>query len=154
MHWLIGHWNDKWLSFWKYLFEVYPLDQYQEHFNPNILACVHYDLIDDKSILLQVMTWGRQTPGPWFNIDMSSWQYSKSHCGDKTVVRLTFWPDFTFSMPGNSSLKCETEKATLVAQSGHGIVLHTDKLFICWFVPGYGLYRCLIRIRTSNNITW
>ena len=27
------------------------------------------------------------TSGPWFNIKMSSYQYRKSHCGDKTVVR-------------------------------------------------------------------
>ena len=27
--------------------------------------------------------------GPWFNIDMSSYQYRKSHCGDKAVVRST-----------------------------------------------------------------
>ena len=26
-------------------------------------------------------------PGPRFNIKMSSYQYKKSHCGDKTVVR-------------------------------------------------------------------
>ena len=26
-------------------------------------------------------------PGPWFNIKMSSYQYRKSHCDDKTVVR-------------------------------------------------------------------
>ena len=26
-------------------------------------------------------------PGPWFNIKTSSYQYRKSHCGDKTVVR-------------------------------------------------------------------
>ena len=25
--------------------------------------------------------------GPWFNIKISSYQYRKSHCGDKTVVR-------------------------------------------------------------------
>ena len=28
--------------------------------------------------------------GPWFNIDMSSYQYRTSHCGDKTVVRLSY----------------------------------------------------------------
>ena len=28
-----------------------------------------------------------QSPGPWFNIKMSSYWYRKSHCGDKTVVR-------------------------------------------------------------------
>ena len=29
-------------------------------------------------------------PGPWFNIKMSYYQYRKSHCGDKTVVRLSY----------------------------------------------------------------
>ena len=29
-------------------------------------------------------------PGPRFNIKMSSYQYRKSHCGDKTVVRLSY----------------------------------------------------------------
>ena len=24
--------------------------------------------------------------GPWFNIKMSSYQYMKSHCGDKTIL--------------------------------------------------------------------
>ena len=27
----------------------------------------------------------KQPPGPWFNMKMSSYQYRKSHCGDKTV---------------------------------------------------------------------
>ena len=30
------------------------------------------------------------TPGPWFNTDVSSYQYRKSHCEDKTVVRSSF----------------------------------------------------------------
>ena len=29
-------------------------------------------------------------PGPWFNIKISSYQYRKSHCGDKTVVRSSY----------------------------------------------------------------
>ena len=29
-------------------------------------------------------------PGPWFNMKMSSYQYRKSHCGDKTVVRSSY----------------------------------------------------------------
>ena len=28
-----------------------------------------------------------KTAGPWFNIKMSSYQYRKSHCGDKTILR-------------------------------------------------------------------
>ena len=31
-----------------------------------------------------------QVPGPRFNIKMSSYQYRKSHCGDKTVVRSSY----------------------------------------------------------------
>ena len=31
-----------------------------------------------------------RTPGPWFNIKMSSYQCRKSHCGDKTVVRSSY----------------------------------------------------------------
>ena len=30
------------------------------------------------------------SPGPWFNIKMSSYQYRKSHCGDKMVVRSSY----------------------------------------------------------------
>ena len=30
------------------------------------------------------------TAGGWFNIKMSSYQYRKSHCGDKTVVRSSY----------------------------------------------------------------
>ena len=28
--------------------------------------------------------------GPWFNIKMSSYQYRKSHCGDKTILRPSY----------------------------------------------------------------
>ena len=33
-----------------------------------------------------IYTWS----GPWFNIKMSYYQYRKSHCGDKTVVRSSY----------------------------------------------------------------
>ena len=29
-------------------------------------------------------------PGPWFNIKMTSYQYRKSHCGGKTILRLSY----------------------------------------------------------------
>ena len=32
--------------------------------------------------------------GPWFNIKMPSYQYRKSHCGDKTVVRSYLSPQY------------------------------------------------------------
>ena len=31
-----------------------------------------------------------QRPGPWFNIKMTSYQYRKSHCGDKTILRPSY----------------------------------------------------------------
>ena len=31
-----------------------------------------------------------KSPGPWFNIKMSSYQYRKSHCGDKTILRPSY----------------------------------------------------------------
>ena len=32
----------------------------------------------------------RSGPGPWFNIKMLSYQYRKSHCGDKTILRPSY----------------------------------------------------------------
>ena len=29
-------------------------------------------------------------PGPWFNLTMSSYQYRKTHCGDKTILRPSY----------------------------------------------------------------
>ena len=29
-------------------------------------------------------------PGPWLNIKMTSYQYRKSHCGDKTILRQSY----------------------------------------------------------------
>ena len=39
------------------------------------------------------MTLRARTSGPWFNVKMSSYQYRKSHCGDKTVVRSSYLLD-------------------------------------------------------------
>ena len=63
------------------------------------------DLIDVKSTLFQVMACcltatshylNQRSPrsmnpsGPWFNIKMTSYQYRKSHCGDKTILRPSY----------------------------------------------------------------
>ena len=32
----------------------------------------------------------RHSPGGWINIKMSSYQYRKSHCGDKTILRPSY----------------------------------------------------------------
>ena len=38
-----------------------------------------------KGILLS-----QRSPGPWFNIKTTSYQYRKSHCGDKTILRPSY----------------------------------------------------------------
>ena len=43
--------------------------------------------------LFLLMPWHLMAPGPRFNIKMSSYQYRKSHCGDKTVVRSSYLPN-------------------------------------------------------------
>ena len=52
-----------------------------------------YDLHAKSSIFFTripySMTRGKAS-GPWFNIKMLSYQYRKSHCGDKTVVRSSY----------------------------------------------------------------
>ena len=47
----------------------------------------------DTSIFYQsavILPHGRQEPGPRFNIKMTSYQYRKSHCGDKTILRPSY----------------------------------------------------------------
>ena len=40
------------------------------------------------SVIWKVSRW--LSSGPWFNIRMSSYQYKKSHCGDKTILRPSY----------------------------------------------------------------
>ena len=45
-----------------------------------------------REVPLDTCIWdvSSECPGPWFNIKMSSYQYRKSRCGDKTVVRSSY----------------------------------------------------------------
>ena len=44
-----------------------------------------------KTLLWQCQCSGSTvSPEPWFNIEMSSYQYRKSHRGDKTILRLSY----------------------------------------------------------------
>ena len=48
------------------------------------IACVNWST--------QSPSWqsGKATSGGWINIKMSSYQYRKSHCGDKTILRPSY----------------------------------------------------------------
>ena len=67
-------------------------------------ACTDYDLLimykcvkfceinihsfNQCLLIIREVQW--QSPGPRFNIKMTSYRYRKSHCGDKTVVRSSY----------------------------------------------------------------
>ena len=60
--------------------------------NNTVTAVIYlYAIINPRdATVTRVSTIGSKTSGPWFNIKMSSYQYRKSHCGDKTVVRSSY----------------------------------------------------------------
>ena len=58
--------------------------------------------------------WGHRS-GPWFSIKMLSYQYRKSHCGDKTIVRSSYLHNgisYTGKMP------------SLYIESGPGLIFY------------------------------
>ena len=42
-----------------------------------------------RQLYIETAPWS--LPGPWLNIKMPSYQYRKSHCGDKTAVRSSYF---------------------------------------------------------------
>ena len=66
----------------------FPVARWHLYFESGPWALIQY-----KDVILPVSPTTPHTsssPGPWFNIKMPSHQYRKSHCGDKTVVRLSY----------------------------------------------------------------
>ena len=61
-------------------------------------------------------------PGPWFNMKMTSHQYRKSHCGDKTILRPSYL---------------------------HNGISYTDKMtFLYWIRPWMCLYQTDLQQQT------
>ena len=50
----------------------------------------HTDLVMAFSLKFEGKNPGVRIPGPLFNMKMTSYQYRKYHCGDKTVVRSSY----------------------------------------------------------------
>ena len=55
-------------------------------------------------------------PGAWFNIKMMSYQYKKSHCGDKTVVRSSYLHN-GISHTGKMSSLCWIKAQDIISTS-------------------------------------
>ena len=82
-------------------------------FNPPGAEC--FTITRSSSWLL--LTWFHASPGPRFNIKMSSYQYRKSHCRDKTVVRSSYLHNGISCTGKVSSLYWIRDQVT----SNHGI---------------------------------
>ena len=86
-HWL--HWK---LSKWQLPVQpVIKISSKWRHFRFSDWQCQKTPLLSSKcknGCLTSFWKW--ITPGPRFNIKMSSYQYRKSYCGDKTVVRSSY----------------------------------------------------------------
>ena len=50
----------------------------------------HYLAMHYTQYVFSLSLLGKEAPEGWFNIKISSYQYRKSHCGDKTVVRSSY----------------------------------------------------------------
>ena len=66
----------------------YILVAYTPRRGPNTSGNTMMSLFVHRRFILYTEMESR--PGPWFNIKMSSNQYSKSHCGDKTILRPSY----------------------------------------------------------------
>ena len=68
-------------------------------------------------------TWRHKEPGPWFNIKMSSYQYRKPHCGDKTILRPSYL---------HNGVSYTGKMASLYWIRAQGIIVLTQ---FVWYIP-------------------
>ena len=74
-------------------FNVKPSNKFKHYLLITIIG-----LYTDTQFYIHTSTWMyhenikliHQNPGPWFNTKMTSYQYRKSHCGDKTILRPSY----------------------------------------------------------------
>ena len=70
--------------------EIFITDCTESCQNDNFQCSQWWSFRQSDDIFVSVLWW---TPGAWINTKMSSYQYRKSHCGDKTVVRSSYLHD-------------------------------------------------------------
>ena len=88
--------------------------------------------------------WARDSPGPRFNIKMSSYRYRKSHCGDKTVVRSSYLHNGISHTSKMSSLYWIGAQASYFTFLNESVVLQNSSPLwnVCkWNVHVYGIYK-------------
>ena len=92
------------------------------------------------------------SPGPWFNIKISSYQYRKSHCGDKTVVRSSYLHNgISYALAHHTEAEMATQGVNVLRLFAFFYVLLLQLIATCqWWVNFYprpvlafGYCRCL-----------
>ena len=103
----------------------------------------------------------RTTSGPWFNIKMS-YQYRKSHCGDKTVVRSSYLHNGISYTGKMSSLywigalvplvltQWGWDKVAAISQTTSSNAFSWMKIIVYWFEFNWNLYP-RVQLTICNN---
>ena len=73
-------------------------------------------------------------PGPRFNINMTSYQYRKSHCGDKTILRPSYLHNGISYTGKIISLYWIRAQATVLARSSTVMILPIQDRQVCVFL--------------------
>ena len=63
------------------------------HYDPPMATQIRINIGSANGLIMSckcVFSPGGITPGGWINIKMSSYQYRKSNCGDKTILRPSY----------------------------------------------------------------
>ena len=66
------------------------LDQYTRWLNMQLFPMQIYFTITHYVVQPNQCIRDYKTSGPWFNIKIPSYQYRRSHCGDKTILRPSY----------------------------------------------------------------
>ena len=102
--------------------------------------------------------------GPWFNINMPSYQYRKFHCGDETIVRSSYLRNgisYTGKMSSLYLIEAQLIDCTVAGVNVHaihwnGICHHFDEIFIagCTESCHFDNFRCSqwLKFRQNDNI--
>ena len=111
---------------------------------------------------IEMKCWAQiQHSGPWFNIKMSSYQYRKSHCGDKTILRPSYLHNGISYTAKTTSLywigtkmslyqytkSCCGDKTILRPSYLHNEISYTGKMTSGYWINLMDSYR-------SRTITW
>ena len=97
--------------------------------------------------------WGKTRPGPRFNIKMPSYQYMKSHCGDKTILRPSHhYNGISYTGKMISSYWIGAQK--IVPVEWFGEIRENRTNAFKWRVYGSVRFRVFVCVRAETLFHW